>query len=129
MVGVHLAHDAQLGNNVIIANSVQIAGHVSIEDCVTIGGASAMHHFVTLGRNAYVGGMTRVTHDVPPYMKVQGYDQEVRGVNVEGSAALALSRRVDAEGEGGVASCCMPDGASGRRCGRTKRCVRSRRTA
>ena len=51
---------------------------------MTIGGVTAMHHFVTVGRNAYIGGMTRVTHDVPPFMKVLGYDQEVRGVNVEG---------------------------------------------
>ncbi|MFQ5805947.1 MAG: acyl-ACP--UDP-N-acetylglucosamine O-acyltransferase [Phycisphaerae bacterium] len=84
MVGVHVAHDAELGNHIILANQVQIAGHVRIEDYVTVGGASAMHHFVTVGRNAFVGGMTRVTHDVPPYMKVLGYDQEVRGTNVEG---------------------------------------------
>lgn len=84
MVGVHVAHDADLGSNIIIANQVQLAGHVRLEDRVTIGGATAMHHFVTVGRNAYIGGMTRVTHDVPPYVKVQGYDQEVRGTNVEG---------------------------------------------
>ena len=84
MVGVHVAHDCDLGDNVIVANQVQLAGHVRLEDCVTVGGASAMHHFVTVGRNAFVGGMTRVTHDVPPYMKVQGYDQEVRGANLEG---------------------------------------------
>lgn len=84
MVGVHVAHDDDLGNHLIIANSVQLAGHVRIEDCVVVGGASAMHHFVTVGRNAYVGGMTRITHDVPPFMKVTGYDQTVRGVNVEG---------------------------------------------
>jgi len=84
MVGVHVAHDVDIGNHVILANAVQIAGHVRIEDCVNVGGASAMHHFVTIGRNAFVGGMTRVTHDVPPFMKVQGYDQEVRGANVEG---------------------------------------------
>lgn len=84
MVGVHVAHDADLDSHIVIANSVQIAGHVRLEECVVVGGASAMHHFVTVGRNAYIGGMTRVTHDVPPYMKVLGYDQEVRGVNVEG---------------------------------------------
>jgi UDP-N-acetylglucosamine acyltransferase len=84
MVGVHVAHDSNVGNHVIIANQVQIAGHVLIEDCVTVGGSSAMHHFVTVGRNAFIGGMTRITHDVPPYMKVQGYDQEIRGANVEG---------------------------------------------
>ncbi len=84
MVGVHVAHDVHIGDHVIIANAVQLAGHIRIEDCVVIGGASAMHHFVTVGRHAYIAGVTRVTHDVPPYMKVFGYEQEVRGVNVEG---------------------------------------------
>ncbi len=93
MVGVHVAHDADLGDHIILANQVQIAGHVRIEDCVTVGGASAMHHFVTVGRNAFVGGMTRITHDVPPYMKVQGYDQEVRGTNVEGMRRWHIPER------------------------------------
>ena len=84
MVGVHVAHDSDVGDHVIIANQVQIAGHVRLENYVTVGGASAMHHFVTVGRHAFIGGMTRLKHDVPPYMKVQGYDQEVRGTNVEG---------------------------------------------
>jgi len=84
MVGVHLAHDAEVRNHVILANGVLIAGHVCIEDFVNVGGGSAMHHFVTLGRYAYIGGMTRITHDAPPYMKVQGYDGAVRGVNAEG---------------------------------------------
>lgn len=84
MVGVHIAHDSEVGNHLIMANNVLIAGHVKLEDCVTVGGGVAMHHFVTVGRNAFVGGMTRITHDVPPYMKVQGYDQQVRGLNTEG---------------------------------------------
>jgi UDP-N-acetylglucosamine acyltransferase len=84
MVGVHLAHDACVGDHVILANQVQIAGHVRIEDRVNVGGASAMHHFVTVGTTAFIGGMTRITHDVPPYMKVVGYDAAVRAVNVEG---------------------------------------------
>ncbi len=91
MVGVHVAHDAEIGNNIIIANSVQLAGHVRLEDCVVVGGASAMHHFVTVGRNAYVAGMTRITHDVPPFMKVLGYDQAVRGVNIEGLRRWGVS--------------------------------------
>lgn len=84
MIGVHIAHDAELGSHLILANNVLIAGHVRLEDCVNIGGSTALHHFVTVGRYAFVGGMTRVTHDVPPYMKVQGYDQAVRAVNSEG---------------------------------------------
>ncbi|MCA9243869.1 MAG: acyl-ACP--UDP-N-acetylglucosamine O-acyltransferase [Phycisphaerales bacterium] len=84
MVGVHIAHDAQLGNRVIIANNALIAGHVRIEDHVNIGGAAAVHHFVTIGQYAFIGGITRITHDVPPYVKAVGWTQEVRGVNVEG---------------------------------------------
>lgn len=92
MVGVHVAHDTDLGNHIILANQVQIAGHVRIEDCVTVGGATAMHHFVTVGRYAYVAGVTRITHDVPPYMKVQGYDQDVRAVNVTGMQRWHIAR-------------------------------------
>lgn len=84
MVGVHLAHDCHVGHHTIIANYVQVAGHVRIEDYVNIGGLSAMHHFVTIGRYAFIGGMTRMTSDVPPYMKVSGYDAEVRGLNDRG---------------------------------------------
>ncbi len=91
MVGVHIAHDAELGNHVILANSVQIAGHVKIEDFVNVGGASALHHFVTVGRNAFVAGMTRITHDAPPYFKIEGYDQQVRGVNRTGMRRWGIS--------------------------------------
>lgn len=84
MVGVHIAHDCDVGDHCVLANHVLLAGHVRIEDCVNVGGACAMHHFVTIGRNAFVSGMTRVTHDVPPFSIVQGFDQEVRGLNANG---------------------------------------------
>ncbi len=84
MVGVHVAHDVDICDHIIIANQVQLAGHIRIEDCANIGGATAIHHFVTIGRYAFVAGMTRATHDVPPFMRVAGYEQEVRGVNHPG---------------------------------------------
>ncbi len=84
MVGVHIAHDTRVDDHVILANYVQVAGHAHIQDHVNIGGVSAMHHFVTVGRYAFVGGMTRMTSDVPPYMKVSGYEATVRAVNFEG---------------------------------------------
>lgn len=84
MVGVHVAHDCDIANHCILANHVLLAGHVKLEDCVNVGGSTAMHHFVTVGRYAYVGGMTRVTHDAPPYMKIEGYDQRVRAPNSKG---------------------------------------------
>lgn len=84
MCGVHVAHDSAIGNHVILANNVLLAGHVRVEDCVNIGGGTAVHHLVTIGRNAFIGGVSRVTQDVPPYLTMDGYDQVLRGVNVEG---------------------------------------------
>jgi len=84
LIGVHVAHDCHIGNNCIIANYVQFAGHVHVEDNVNMGGHCAVHHFVTVGRHAFVGGMTRVSADVPPYMVIvaaRGSRTEVRMVN------------------------------------------------
>ena len=84
LAGVHLAHDTVVGNHCVIANYVQLAGHVHVEDYCHIGGLAAFHHFVTIGRDSYVGGMARVTVDVPPYTIMQGYPARVRGINVNG---------------------------------------------
>jgi UDP-N-acetylglucosamine acyltransferase len=84
LIGAHIAHDCHIGNNCIIANYVQFAGHVHVEDNVNMGGHSAVHHFVTVGKHAFVGGMTRVSADVPPFMVVvaaRGSRAEVRMVN------------------------------------------------
>ncbi|MFQ5414992.1 MAG: acyl-ACP--UDP-N-acetylglucosamine O-acyltransferase [Phycisphaerae bacterium] len=84
LIGVHIAHDCTIGNNCIFANYVQFAGHIHVEDHVNMGGHSAVHHFVTIGKHAFVGGMTRVPADVPPFMVVvaaRGTRTEVRMVN------------------------------------------------
>lgn len=66
MVGCHVAHDARVGDRVVFANHVLLAGHVRVGDRAVLNGACACHHFVTVGRLSYVGGLTRVTQDVPP---------------------------------------------------------------
>jgi len=87
MAYAHIAHDCAIGNHVVITNTVQLAGHVLVEDHAAIGGASAVHHFVTIGAYAFVAGMTRVVHDVPPFMFVEGNPARVRAVN-----AVAVQR-------------------------------------
>ncbi len=69
MAYVHVAHDCCLGNSVIMANSVNLAGHVTIGDWATIGGATAIHQFVKIGIHTFVGGMSRVSQDIPPYIR------------------------------------------------------------
>lgn len=81
MAYAHIAHDCVIGNHVILTNTVQLAGHVHVQDHAAIGGASAVHHFVTIGAYAFVAGMTRVVHDVPPFMFVEGNPAKVRAVN------------------------------------------------
>lgn len=84
LIGVHVAHDCHVGDNCILANYVQFAGHVHVEDHVNMGGHSAVHHFVTIGKHAFIGGMTRVSADVPPFLVVvaaRGTRSEVRMVN------------------------------------------------
>jgi len=84
MVGCHVAHDGHIGSNVVMANHVLLAGHVIVGDRVTINGAAAAHHFVRIGRLAYVGGMAHIQHDVPPFCIANGVSLRVRGANVVG---------------------------------------------
>jgi UDP-N-acetylglucosamine acyltransferase len=84
MVGAHVAHDCVLGDNLTLGNSVMLAGHVHIEDGATIAGGTGVHHWVTVGRLAFVGGLARVTMDVPPFMISEGGPARVRGLNLVG---------------------------------------------
>jgi len=84
MAYVHIAHDCILQDGIVMANGVQIGGHCLIESKANLGGLAAIHHFVTVGRFAFVGGLTRVVRDVPPYMTVEGNPAGVRCVNTVG---------------------------------------------
>ncbi|MDA1266830.1 MAG: acyl-ACP--UDP-N-acetylglucosamine O-acyltransferase, partial [Planctomycetota bacterium] len=84
MACCHLAHDCEIEDNVILGNGVLLAGHVRVENRANISGMAGAVAFVTIGAYAYVGAMTRMHRDVPPYMIVEGHDSRVRGVNVIG---------------------------------------------
>jgi len=84
MACCHVAHDCDLADRIIMANNVLLAGHVQVEEQSNISGGAAAHHFVTIGAFSYVGGMTRMVQDVPPYMILEGHPSRVRGVNVIG---------------------------------------------
>ena len=78
----HVAHDCRVGDRVVTANGVLLGGHVHVHDHVTISGAVAVHHFATLGAYSFVSGLSRVLHDVPPFMLVDGSPARARCVNV-----------------------------------------------
>ena len=84
----HIAHDCQIGNNVVIANAVNMGGHVFIEDWSTVGGLTAVHQFVRIGAHAFVGGASRTSQDVPPYTRAAGSPCKLYGLN-----SVGLERR------------------------------------
>ena len=84
MIGSHIAHDCNIGSNVVIANNVPLGGHVTIEDNVVIGGNSAVQQFTRIGRLAMIGGMTGVLKDVIPFGMSFGNRNFLKGINVIG---------------------------------------------
>jgi UDP-N-acetylglucosamine acyltransferase len=81
---VHLGHDCQLGDGVVLVNGVQLAGHVTIEDRAIVSGLTAVHQFVRIGRFSFIGGCSRVAQDVPPYTRAVGNPIKLYGLNSVG---------------------------------------------
>ena len=92
MAVVHVAHDCDVGNNVVIANNVVMGGHVDIGDGAVIGGAAALHQFVRVGRGAMVGGVSGVEADVIPFGSVIGNRARLAGLNVIGLRRRGIDR-------------------------------------
>ena len=92
MAGCHIAHDAIIGNNVIVVNSAAIAGHCVLEDDVIVGGLSGVHQFVRIGKGAIIGAVTMVTNDVIPYGLVQADRGKLDGLNLVGLKRSGVAR-------------------------------------
>jgi UDP-N-acetylglucosamine acyltransferase len=84
MAYVHIAHDCQVGDNVILANNAQFAGHCHVGDWAIVGGMCGMHQYVKIGAHAMVGGGSILHQDVPPYVTCSGNPAKPYGVNSEG---------------------------------------------
>ncbi|MEM8777317.1 MAG: acyl-ACP--UDP-N-acetylglucosamine O-acyltransferase [Cyanobacteria bacterium P01_G01_bin.49] len=91
MAYVHVAHNCVIEDHVIIANAVALAGHVHIESRAVIGGVLGVHQFVRIGRNAMLGGMSRIDRDVPPFMMIEGNPSRVRSLNLVGLKRAGLT--------------------------------------
>ncbi len=81
MAYCHVAHDCQLGENVVLANLTTLGGHVHLEDYVSLGGGVLVHQFCRVGTHAFVGGGYRIVQDVPPYILAAGEPLRYAGIN------------------------------------------------
>ncbi|MGC1379708.1 MAG: acyl-ACP--UDP-N-acetylglucosamine O-acyltransferase [Candidatus Baltobacteraceae bacterium] len=88
---VHIAHNCILGNGVTMSNLAQLAGHVQVGNFVTIGGHTGIHQFTRVGRHAMVGGLSKLTKDVPPFFLVEGNPCQPYGLNSVGLRRAAFS--------------------------------------
>ena len=84
----NVAHNCALGDHVIVANAVLFAGYVSVEDWAIVGGGTVVHQFTRLGRHCMVGGGSRISQDVAPFVKAAGGPPRLAGIN-----RIGLERR------------------------------------
>lgn len=84
MAYVHIAHDCQIGDHVIMANAATLAGHVIVEDFAFIGGLVAVHQFTRIGAYSMIGGFSGIAQDIPPYTTASGERAKLYGMNIVG---------------------------------------------
>ncbi|MEX2165976.1 MAG: acyl-ACP--UDP-N-acetylglucosamine O-acyltransferase [Methyloceanibacter sp.] len=84
MIGAHIAHDCQIGDNVTLVNGATLGGHVAIGEGTIVGGLSAVHQFVRIGAYAFIGGMSGITADVIPFGMAIGNRANLCGLNIVG---------------------------------------------
>ncbi|MEG2005044.1 MAG: acyl-ACP--UDP-N-acetylglucosamine O-acyltransferase [Bilophila sp.] len=92
MAYAHVAHDCTLGDDIVMSNGATLGGHVSVGDFAIIGGLSAVHQFCQIGTHAFVGGMTGVPQNLPPWMLAAGSRALVHGPNMVGLRRAGASR-------------------------------------
>jgi len=91
MAYVHIAHDCQLGDHIIMANNATLAGHVHLGDWVILGGFTTVHQFVIVGEHAMTAFASAVAQDVPPFVMAHGNRAEPAGINTEGMKRRGFS--------------------------------------
>ena len=91
MVGVHVAHNCEIGDDNIFANEVALAGHITIEDHVFLSNNVGAHQFVRMGRHAMIGGKSKIVQDVLPFFITDGNPSRLRGVNSVGLRRAGFS--------------------------------------
>jgi len=90
----HVAHDCQVGNNVVIANCSALAGHVTVEDRAVIGGLCGIHQFTKVGKLAMIGACSKIVKDVPPFIIADGNPARVAGINIVGLRRSGISPEI-----------------------------------
>lgn len=80
----HIAHNCRIGDHVIVANAGTLAGHVVVEDYAIIGGLVGVHQFSRIGSHSIIGGCSKITKDIIPFVMADGHPATPAGINTVG---------------------------------------------
>lgn len=84
MAYIHVAHDCQLADHIVMANGASLAGHVTVGNHAILAGFACVHQFCEVGEHAFVGLNSVANRDVAPFTMVVGNYAEARGINKNG---------------------------------------------
>ena len=92
MEGMHIAHDVTVGNGCIIGNTTKIAGEVVVDDFAIISACVLIHQFCHIGSYVMIGGGTRTSQDVPPFVMAAREPVAFCGLNLVGLRRRGFSK-------------------------------------
>ena len=84
MAYVHIGHDSEIGDNVVLVNNSALAGHVRVGDWAVLSGYTLVHQFCQIGTHAFTGMGSAIGKDVPAFVTVSGAPAQAKTVNLEG---------------------------------------------
>lgn len=74
MGNIHVGHDCELGNHIIMANDSKLGGFVKVEDNVILSAGAGVHQHVRIGEMVIAGALIRVTQDTLPFTMAASND-------------------------------------------------------
>lgn len=84
MVGAHVAHNCEIGDEAIFANLATVGGHVKVGKCAFLGGMSVYHQNIRIGEYVITSGFSASRMDIVPFSKVGGCPAIMHGPNIIG---------------------------------------------
>lgn len=91
MANCHIGHDCRVGDHVILGNNLLLSGWASVGEHGFVSGGAGVHQFVRIGASAMVGGVARVSQDLPPFC-IMAERNRLVGLNLVGLQRRGLER-------------------------------------
>ncbi len=85
---VHVAHNCQIGQEVVVVSGVRLGGHVELANYAFISANTLVHQFCRIGKYALTAAGSGINRDVLPFSMVYGHQAKHYRLN-----KIGLERR------------------------------------